>query len=152
MGLETVLLKGARVQKFLAALFYLVSAVRFKLYIMCAPAKNFGILCTLALLHPWIQTRPRQSDSSHIFGPCRPRVAVFRAGWGRNRSPPGQARVWPHRGYSESARKCGADIFLFCKCPKLGIRSRLCPTKILPFGEGKQSTRPTLSDGTLSGQ
>ena len=89
MGLETVLLKGARVQKFLAALFYLVSAVRFKLYIMCAPAKNFGILCTLALLHPWIQTRPRQSDSSHIFGPCRPRVAVFRAGWGRNRSPPG---------------------------------------------------------------
>ena len=87
--METVMLKGARVQKFLAALFYLVSAVRFKLYIMCAPAKNFGILCTLALLHPWAQAQPQPSNSRPIVGPCWPRVAVLRARWGRNRSPPG---------------------------------------------------------------
>ena len=67
MGLETVMLKGARVQKFSAALFYLVSAVRFKLYIMCAPAKNFGISCTLGFRHD--QGRATAATYSARVGP-----------------------------------------------------------------------------------
>lgn len=71
MGLETVMLKGARVQKFSAALFYLVSAVRFKLYIMCAPAKNFGILCTLALLDSDTTKAERQQPHIRpVSAPC----------------------------------------------------------------------------------
>ena len=121
--MATGMLKGARVQKVLVALFYLVSAVRFKLYIMCAPAKNFGILCTLALLHPWVQAQPQPSDSSPTFGRCRPRVAVLKAGWGRNRSPPARG-VLGHTGVILRVQGRVEQIFfLFCKCPKLGIRS-----------------------------
>ena len=129
------MLKGARVQKFLVALFYLVRGVCSRLYIVCVTVKSFEFLCTLALLHPWIQVRPKQSDSSPIFGPCRPRVAVLRAGWGRNRSPPRQARVRPHRAAFARTGASGGVL-----------------QKTSPLGEGKQSARPTLSDGTFSGQ
>ena len=74
MGLETIMLKGARVQKLLTALFYFVLVVCGKLYIVCEPAKCYRVLCILALLHPWIQARPKQSGSSPIFGPCRPQI------------------------------------------------------------------------------
>lgn len=135
MVLDTVMLKGARVQKLLTALSYLVPAVCGELYIVCEPVKFFEVLCTLALLHPWIQAQPQPSNSSPTFGPCRPRVAVFRAGWGRNRSPPVQARVWPHRGIFARTGAGGGVL-----------------QKTSPLGEGKQSARPTLSDGTLIGQ
>ena len=150
--MATVILKGARVQKVLVALLYLVSMVCGKFYIVCATLKILWVLCTLALLHPWVQAQPQPSDSSPIFGPCWPRVAVLRAGWGRNRSPPIQARVGPHKGDSESARACGADIFLFCKCSKLGIRSRLCPTKNLPFGGGQAERSSDVVGRHVSGQ
>lgn len=47
------------------------------------------------------------------------------------------------------AQRVDAQIFFFsASALNLKIRNRLCPTKNLPFGEGKQSARPTLSDGT----
>ena len=50
MALATGMLKGARVQKVLVALFYLVSTAHDRLYIVCTPVKFFEVLCTLALL------------------------------------------------------------------------------------------------------
>ena len=135
MALETVMLKGARVQKLLTALFYFVLAVCGELYIAYEPVKCYRVLCTLALLHPRIQARPKQSDSSPIFGPCRPSVAVLMAGWERNRSPPRQARVRPHRA-AFARTGAGGDVL----------------QKTSPLGEGKQSARPTLSDSTGIGQ
>ena len=125
MALETVMLKGARVQKLLTALFYFVLAVCGELYIAYEPVKCYRVLCTLALLHPRIQARPKQSDSSPIFGPCRPSVAVLMAGWERNRSPPRQARVRPHRA-AFARTGAGGDVL----------------QKTSPLGEGKPA--PTL--------
>ena len=87
--METVMLKDARVQKIRTALFYLVWVVCSRVYIVCVPVNIFENLCTLALLHPWAQAQPQPSNSRPIVGPCWPRVAVLRARWGRNRSPPG---------------------------------------------------------------
>ena len=116
MGLETFMLKGARVQKFLVALFYLVLGVCSGLYIVCVTVKSFEFLCTLALLHPWIQARPKHSDSSPIFGPCRPRVAVLRARWGRNRSPPGEGPCWATQGRF-CANRCGGAVLVSFSLP-----------------------------------
>ena len=57
--------------------------------------------------------------------------------------------VWGRTGAILRAQRVDAQIFFFsANALNLKIRNRLCPTKNLPFGEGKQSARPTLSDGT----
>ncbi len=64
MGLETVMLKGARVQKLLTALFYLVLAVCSELYVVCESAKFFR-----DSLHP-CTLRFRRSQSQAATARC----------------------------------------------------------------------------------
>ena len=102
MEMDVDKLKGVRAQKHLwCVLLFCAIGMEFA-YILCATRAQMNEVCVLAFLYASCQ----RNGIRPLFRPCRPRVAILGARRDRNRSPPGQARVGPHRGDSESAKGC----------------------------------------------
>ena len=98
MGVDK--LKGVRAQRHLRCVLLFCVLDIMAAYILCAARTQINKVCVLAFFH----ASGQPSNSHPLFRPCRPRGAHLWARWGRNRSPPVQARVGPHRGDSESAK------------------------------------------------
>ena len=124
MGVDK--LKNVRTQRYphcvlLFCVWRLTSA-----YILCVPRAQADTDCALAFLRIWFQPRPRLGKRGPTSRPCWPAVAVLRARWGRNRSPPGERPCRATQGRF-CANRCGggwSSSGIFFLCPILQAKGQ----------------------------